>query len=88
MVKWIVKRTCGNHLLVYTIVERRIEMQVPERVWIVIEHKADGTEDADGFEFETPQKAHGRMSDLIREADEKKTGSSFYVTSVTWLHEV
>lgn len=63
-------------------------MQVPERVWIVIEHKADGTETTDGFEFETPYKAHGRMSELIKEAFKNKTGSAFYVTDVTWLHEV
>ena len=63
-------------------------MLVPEIKWIVIEHKADGTEDCDAFEFDEVAEAHGRMSELIKQAHEKHTGSSYYVTSVVWQNQI
>ena len=63
-------------------------MLVPDRKWIVIEHKADGTEDCDAFEFDEVTEAHGRMSELIKHAFENHTGSSYYVTSVLCEHQI
>lgn len=64
-------------------------MQAPEKVYMVIEKKENGVEELDTFEFKTPQDAQERMNFLIENAKKNGVvGSSFEVTSVTWLHEV
>ena len=64
-------------------------MQAPEKVYMVIEKRADGTETIDPFEFKTPQDAQERMAFLIENAKKNGVeGSSFEVTNVIWLHEI
>ena len=64
-------------------------MQVPERFYMVLETKADGTEEIDPFEFRTPQDAQERMNFLIENAKKNgRLGSSFEIEPITWLHEV
>lgn len=64
-------------------------MQVPEKVYMVVETRADGTEHIDPFEFRTPQDAQERMFFLIENAKkEGRIGSKFEIEHVTWLHEI
>ena len=63
-------------------------MQVPEKVYYVVETKENGIQDMDTFEFKTPQDAQERMNFLIENAKKNGKNSSFEVTSVTWLHEI
>lgn len=64
-------------------------MQVPERVYMVLETRADGTENLDPFEFTTVKDAQERMDFLIKNAEKnRREGSSFKIEEVIWQHEV
>ena len=64
-------------------------MQVPERVYMVLETRADGTENLDPFEFTTIKDAQERMDFLIKNAEKnRREGSSFKIVEAEWLHEV
>ena len=64
-------------------------MQVPEKVYMVVEKRGDGTEQIDPFEFRTPQDAQERMAFLIANAKKMgQSGSSFEIENVIWLHEI
>lgn len=64
-------------------------MQVPERVYMVLETRADGTEKLDPFEFTTIKDAQERMAFLIKNAEKNgREGSSFKIVNVVWQHEI
>lgn len=64
-------------------------MQVPEKVYLVIETKPDGTEDTDGIEFHSIEEASNHAIDLVAKATaEKRYGYTYTIDTVTWLHEI
>ncbi len=64
-------------------------MQAHERVYMVLETRADGTEILDPFEFITIKDAQERMDFLIKNAEKnRREGSSFKIVNVVWQHEI
>lgn len=64
-------------------------MQAPEYFYMVVEKRTDGTEHVDPFEFRKAEDAQERMHFLVKNARESgRTGSSFEIERVMWLHEV
>ena len=64
-------------------------MQVPERVYMVLETRMDGTEHLDPFEFTTIKDAQARMDFLIKNTEkERRETSSFSIETVVWQHEI
>lgn len=64
-------------------------MQVPERFYMVLEKRADGTENLDPFEFAKTEDAQERKKFLIENAKKNgREGSSFEIATVVWQHEV
>lgn len=64
-------------------------MKAPEKIYLVIETRPDGTQDTDGIEFKTFEEANNHAIELVaKKAGEHKAGYSYTVDSAVWVYDI